>query len=45
MQQHGYGKGYRYVHEDSAAQTDQIHLPEPLGQKKYYRPKKKPEKS
>jgi putative ATPase len=37
----GYGKGYRYVHEDPQAQTEQTHLPEKLGKKKYYRPKKK----
>jgi len=36
----GYGKGYRYVHEDPAARTEQTHLPEKLGKKKYYRPKK-----
>jgi putative ATPase len=36
----GYGKGYRYVHEDPAAGMEQAHLPEKLGKKKYYRPKK-----
>ncbi len=35
-----YGKGYRYVHDDPAARTEQTHLPEKLGKKKYYRPKK-----
>ena len=34
-----YGKGYRYVHEEPEAQTEQTHLPEELGGKKYYRPK------
>ena len=41
MQELGYGKGYRYVHEDPAARTEQTHLPEKLGKKKYYRPKKR----
>ena len=26
----GYGKGYRYVHDDPQAQADQAHLPEAL---------------
>ena len=43
MRDLGYGKGYRYVHEDPQAKTDQGHLPEKLGKKKYYRPKRKPE--
>ena len=43
MRHLGYGKGYRYVHEDPQAKTDQGHLPEKLGKKKYYRPKRKPE--
>ena len=41
MRDLGYGKDYRYVHEDPAAKTEQTHLPEKLGKKKYYRPKKK----
>ena len=41
MRELGYGKGYRYVHEDPAARTEQTHLPEKLGKKKYYRPKQK----
>jgi putative ATPase len=41
MQDLGYGKDYRYVHDDPAAKTEQTHLPEKLGKKKYYRPKKK----
>src|SRR5207302_4200830 len=40
MRELGYGKGYRYVHEDPTAHTEQTHLPEKLGKKKYYRPKK-----
>jgi putative ATPase len=40
MRELEYGKGYRYVHEDPAARTEQTHLPEKLGKKKYYRPKK-----
>jgi putative ATPase len=35
----GYGKGYRYVHEDPLAQHEQSHLPEPLKGRRYYRPK------
>lgn len=35
----GYGEGYRYVHDDPGARTDQPHLPEPLTQRRYYRPK------
>lgn len=35
----GYGKGYRYVHEDPQAKTEQAHLPEPLRGRQYYRPK------
>jgi putative ATPase len=42
MKNLGYGRGYRYVHEDPDAQTGQTHLPEKIGKKKYYRPKKKP---
>jgi putative ATPase len=32
----GYGKGYKYVHEDGAARTQQAHLPDPLRGKRYY---------
>lgn len=35
----GYGKGYRYVHEDPQAKGEQTHLPEPLQGRRYYRPK------
>ncbi len=41
MKDLGYGKEYRYVHDDPAAKTEQTHLPDKLGKKKYYRPKKK----
>lgn len=34
----GYGKGYRYSHDDPQAKTDQIHLPEELQGRRYYRP-------
>jgi putative ATPase len=40
MRELGYGKDYRYVHDDPAARTEQTHLPDKLGKKKYYRPKK-----
>ncbi len=39
MRDLGYGKGYRYVHNDATAKTEQQHLPEPLRGKRYYRPK------
>lgn len=35
----GYGQGYRYVHEDPGARTEQGHLPDPLKGRRYYRPK------
>ncbi len=38
MKDLGYGKGYRYVHEDAAAK-DQAHLPDELKGARYYRPK------
>ncbi len=34
----GYGKGYKYVHEDATARTEQTHLPGPLHGKRYYTP-------
>ena len=43
MRDLGYGKDYRYVHDDPAAKTEQTHLPEKLGKKKYYKPKKSKE--
>ncbi|BFU94144.1 MAG: Replication-associated recombination protein A [Nitrospira sp.] len=39
MRDHGYGKGYRYVHDDPGAATSQTHLPEPLRGRRYFRPK------
>ena len=38
MKGFGYGKGYRYVHDDPQA-TGQEHLPESLKGRRYYRPK------
>ena len=38
MKDLGYGKGYRYVHHDEKARTEQTHLPKELDKKKYYRP-------
>lgn len=38
MKDLGYGKGYRYVHHDPKASTEQTHLPKELEKKKYYRP-------
>jgi putative ATPase len=34
----GYGKGYRYVHDDPQAKV-QEHLPKSLKGRRYYRPK------
>jgi putative ATPase len=42
MHELGYGKGYRYVHEDPQAKTEQTHLPQPLESRRYYRPKGRP---
>jgi putative ATPase len=39
MKDLGYGKGYRYVHDDPQAKQDQSHLPDPLQGRRYYRPK------
>ena len=35
----GYGKGYRYVHDDPQAKEQQEHLPDLLKGRRYYRPK------
>lgn len=35
----GYGKGYRYVHDDPQAQAEQTHFPDALKGRQYYRPK------
>jgi len=39
MRDLGYGKGYRYVHEDPQAKGEQTHLPASLQGRQYYRPK------
>jgi len=41
MRDLGYGKGYRYVHDDPQAMRHQEHLPEALKGRKYYKPKGK----
>ena len=41
MRNLGYGRDYRYVHDDPGARSEQQHLPEPLKGRKYYRPKPK----
>ena len=40
MKKLGYGEGYRYVHDDLAAQQEQSHLPTELKGARYYSPKK-----
>ncbi len=42
MKDIGYGKGYRYVHDDPEAKSEQGHLPEPLKGARYYRPRTPP---
>ena len=32
----GYGRGYRYAHDDEAARTEMACLPEKLKDRKYY---------
>jgi putative ATPase len=39
MKGFGYGKGYRYVHDDPQAKGQQEHLPDMLKGRQYYRPK------
>ncbi|GKS59484.1 ATPase AAA [Nitrospira sp.] len=39
MRDVGYGKGYRYVHDDPGAALEQSHLPAALQGRRYYRPK------
>jgi putative ATPase len=34
----GYGRGYQYAHDDPNAQVDQVHFPENLRGRRYYRP-------
>ncbi|HEY7532169.1 MAG TPA: replication-associated recombination protein A [Nitrospiraceae bacterium] len=38
MKDLGYGKGYRYVHDDPQAKGEQTHLPSTLKDRQYYRP-------
>ena len=38
MKDLGYGKGYRYAHDDPNGVKDQTHLPETLAGRRYYRP-------
>ncbi|RMH05095.1 MAG: replication-associated recombination protein A [Nitrospirae bacterium] len=38
MKDLGYGKGYRYVHQDPGAATEQTHLPPELQGRVYYQP-------
>ncbi|GJL52905.1 MAG: ATPase AAA [Nitrospirales bacterium] len=40
----GYGKGYRYAHDDPKAKEEQGHLPKELQGRKYYRPVQDTEK-
>lgn len=42
MRDLGYGRGYRYAHDDPGATAEQVHLPEPLQGRRYYRPKAQP---
>jgi putative ATPase len=39
MKDLGYGTEYRYAHDDPSARTEQTHLPPPLKDRRYYRPK------
>jgi putative ATPase len=34
----GYGKGYKYAHDFQNAEVDQVHLPQSLVGRRYYRP-------
>ncbi|GAB4344017.1 MAG: replication-associated recombination protein A [Desulfobulbaceae bacterium] len=38
MKEIGYGKGYRYAHDDREALVDQDHLPEEIAGRTYYEP-------
>jgi putative ATPase len=38
MRDLGYGAGYQYAHDAPGAVVDQIHLPEALRERRYYRP-------
>ena len=37
----GYGKGYRYAHDDPKASKEQTHLPKELEGRRYYRPRQR----
>ncbi len=39
MRDLGYGRSYKYVHQDPTAESTQTHLPDSLRGKRYYRPK------
>ena len=45
MKDLGYGKDYRYVHNDPEAKHEQAHLPDQLQDRRYYRPSKDPIRS
>jgi putative ATPase len=38
MAEQGYGRGYRYAHDDPDAASSMVCLPESLGGRRYYRP-------
>jgi putative ATPase len=38
MRDLGYGKGYKYAHDEPEAMVDQEHLPEELSGRVYYQP-------
>jgi len=38
MKDIGYGKDYKYAHDEPDKKTDQKHFPQELGEKKYYNP-------
>jgi putative ATPase len=39
MKREGYGKDYRYAHNDAQNRARQTHLPKPLIGKRFYHPK------
>jgi putative ATPase len=39
MRDLGYGRNYRYAHDDPGGATTQAHLPDDLKDRRYYRPK------
>jgi len=42
MKYWGYGKDYRYAHDDPKGAKDQSHLPKELEGRQYYQPKNSP---